>query len=199
MKKNTKIAIGAVIAVVMVVGFAFIIKAGIHKMAVEKAQNVVIATVTGEDITKKDFDIRKESIFLNDVKMGDREILSRMTVQKAVYLDALKNKVAVDANGLQKMIIEQQKKMKNSAKYQVLKTDLKRLEISEKDYWDGEAKRLKENATRDQYKIILKKEFVKANKDTDKSVVEKEFDELYNKATADAIFAADIKILVEYK
>lgn len=195
-----KIAIGSLIAVVIIVGAALAIKSAIGKAAWEKIENAPVATVNGEVITKKELDIAKENNKLKGINMGDQEVLSRMTVQKAIYLEAVKQgKMELDKVALKKNLTALKDKLLKNGKYEMLKSDLKALGISEKDYWESETKRMTENGTRDFVKQTLKKQFIKNSDPSEKATIEAKFNDYYNQVTAAAINASEIKILIEVK
>lgn len=199
MNKNVKMAIGIIVAIVVLIGCGFFVKGMAEASANKKALEKTLVTVNSEKISQLEFDLLKENSTLSDMKMGDKEMLTRMAVNKALYLDAVKNGATPNDKNVQSMIDAQRDKLLKSGKYATLKKDLKKLHISEKQYWENETKRVREAETKNAYRNKMKADYAESNRILDMNALNTKFKEFYAEYTNEVMVNSEIKFLVELK
>ncbi|ACL75444.1 SurA N-terminal domain-containing protein [Ruminiclostridium cellulolyticum] len=198
-KKVVIIAVTAVILIFGIVGYTFSKSESAAKFfgikqsqTLTKAGKDIVATINGENITKKGFNTYKAMIN-SENKLSDKEILDRIVESHVVYTQAVKEGFRVSDHQVEAAIKSAREEISmDSKQYKAFKEYISGLKMSEDEYWESVKPTYKKALIRGAYKNALKQKFKKVKLE-DPNEVNSKFSEFYDREIKDLISQAKIQ------
>ncbi len=153
-----------------------------------------VATVNGEKISYKQFEVYKTLINQNGKQLSDKDVLNKMIEQALIYSKAVESGISVsdqEAESALNSAVELLKQDKNQ--YSFMKNYIAELGMTESEYWKSMIQPYKEDLTIGKFKDTLKEDYRQKSGITDANKLDDMFKTYFDAYKKELINGADIQ------